>query len=172
VALGHLHRPQDCGRETVRYSGSPLKYSFSEVKDDKSITMIEINGKDKPQLSFLPLKPLHDWHDIRGKYDELTAKSYYDGKNLQDDFVRITLTDEEDIPDGMRRLKTIYHKLAELRYDNKRTRAGMTLIGKPMDVDKMNPEQLFRELYEKQNAQDLSDEQNEYIKEMISQVFN
>ena len=172
VALGHLHRPQSCGKENIRYCGSPLKYSFSEVEDEKSVTIIEINGNEKPVITTKPLKPLHDWHDLRGTYDELTAKAFYDGTDLQEAFVRITLTDEDDIPDGMRKLKTIYHRLADLRYDNKRTRAGQTLIGKPMDVDKLDPIQLFGELFEKQNAQKLSTEQGGYLTGLIKQIFN
>lgn len=172
VALGHLHRPQSCGRDTIRYSGSPLKYSFSELNDHKSVSMIEIRGIDEPRVSTIPLVPLHDWYDLRGTYDELTAKDYYDGTDLQEAYVRITLTDEDDIPDGKRKLQTIYHRLAELRYDNTRTRAGQTLIGKPMDINSLNPEQLFGELYEKQNAQQLSAEQGEYLRQLIDQVFN
>ena len=171
VALGHLHRPQSCGRATIRYSGSPLKYSFSEVKDHKSLSLITINGNDTPQVSLLPLNPLHDWYDLRGTYEQLTAKSFYDKTDLQEAYVRITLTDEEDIVDGMRKLKTIYHRLTELCYDNKRTRAGFTLIGKPMDVRQLQPEQLFSELYEKQNAHPLSDEQKQYLNRLIDEVF-
>ena len=172
VALGHLHRPQSCGRATIRYSGSPLKYSFSEVNDKKSVSIIEITGEKGLIIKERPLVPLHDWHDLRGTYDELTAKQYYAGTDLQEAFVRITLTDEDDIPDGMRKLKTIYHRLMELRYDNKRTQAGLTLIDKPMNVDKLNPGQLFGELFEKQNAQPLSDKQNEYLGNLIDQIFN
>lgn len=172
VALGHLHRPQYCGRETVRYSGSPLKYSFSEVNDKKSVTLIEINGSEPAKVTTLPLTPLHDWHDLKGTYDELTARKYYEGTDLQEAYVRITLTDEDDIPDGMRKLKTIYHRLAELRYDNKRTRAGETLIGKPMNVDTINPKDLFAELFEKQNAQGLTNEQSNYIDKLINEIFN
>jgi exonuclease SbcD len=172
VALGHLHRPQNCGRETIRYSGSPLKYSISEVYDKKSVTIIEIKADEAPVIKERALTPLHDWHDLRGTYDELTSKDYYDGKGYQEDYVRITLTDEEDIPDGMRKLRTIYHRLTELLYDNKRTRAGLTNIGKPLNVNKLNPTQLFGELFEKQNAQPLSDKQSEYINGLIDQIFN
>ena len=172
VALGHLHRPQSCGRETIRYSGSPLKYSFSEVDDEKSLCIVEINGHDEPIITKHALKPYREWYDLRGTYDELTAKSFYDGKGYQDAFVRITLTDEDDIPDGKRKLDVIYHYLMELRYDNKRTRAGATLIGTPMDVNKLNPEQLFSELFLKQNAHPLSDEQKEYLNGVINKIFN
>lgn len=172
VALGHLHRPQSCGKETIRYSGSPLKYSFSEVNDKKSVTIIEINGEETPIITERPLTPLHEWFDLRGSYDELTAKAFYDGKGYQEAFVRITLTDEDDIPDGMRKLKSIYHRLMELRYDNKRTRAGMTSIGKPMDVEALQPDKLFGDLFEKQNGQALSEEQKRYMNETIETIFN
>ena len=172
VALGHLHRPQSCGKETIRYSGSPLKYSFSEVNDKKSVTIIEIKGNDSPSITPKPLTPLHEWFDLRGTYDELTAKTFYDGKGYQEAFVRITLTDEDDIPDGMRKLKSIYHRLMELRYDNKRTRAGMTSIGKPMDVEALQPDKLFGDLFEKQNGQALSEEQKRYMNETIETIFN
>ena len=172
VALGHLHRPQYCGRETIRYSGSPLKYSFSEVFDKKSVTIIEINAGQAPVVTEHALTPLHEWYALRGTYDELTARDYYDGKGYQDAYVSITLTDEDDIPDGMRKLCTIYHRLMELSYDNKRTRAGMTNIGKPMNVNELNPIELFGELFEKQNAQPLTDRQRQYVNSLIDQVFN
>lgn len=172
VALGHLHRPQDCGKETIRYSGSPLKYSFSEVADTKSVTIVEIDGKSAPIVSTRVLTPLHQWHDLRGTYDELVAKSYYEGKDYQEAYIRITLTDENDIPDGMRKLKSIYHRLMELRYDNKRTRAGETFIGTLSNVNKINPEDIFKELFEKQNAQPLNDEQTAYLQNIIENIFN
>ena len=172
VALGHLHRPQYCGRETIRYSGSPLKYSFSEVFDKKSVTIIEINAGQAPVVTEHALTPLHEWYALRGTYDELTALDYYDGKGYQEAYVSITLTDEDDIPDGMRKLRTIYHRLMELSYDNKRTRAGMTNIGKPMNVNELNPIELFGELFEKQNAQPLTDRQRQYVNSLIDQVFN
>ena len=172
VALGHLHRPQFCGKQNIRYSGSPLKYSFSEVNDKKSITIIEFNGNSPINITEKYLTPLHEWYDLRGTYDELTARDFYADTDLQEAYVRITLTDEDDIPDGMRRLKTIYHRLTELRYDNKRTRAGQTLIGKPMNVEELNPAQLFGDLFEKQNAQPLSEEQRLYLNNIIDQIFN
>lgn len=172
VALGHLHRPQHCGRETIRYSGTPMKYSFSEVNDKKSVTLVEINGKEAPRIRTCPLQPLHEWYDLRGTYETLTAKEFYEGKGYQEAYVRITLTDEDDIPDAMRKLRTVYHRLLELNYDNRRTRAGMTMVGKPMDVSRLNPADLFGELYEKQNAQPMNEEQRQYLNELIDRIFN
>lgn len=172
VALGHLHRPQHCGRESVRYSGTPLKYSFSEVNDKKSVTIVEINGNTVPVVSTRPLTPMHEWYDLKGTYDELTAKSYYDGKGYDEAYVRITLTDEDDIPDGMRKLRSIYHRLMELRYDNKRTQAGLTSIGSPKNINTIKPDEIFAELFEKQNAQAMTEDQKTYLYNIIGSIFN
>lgn len=171
VALGHLHRPQSCSRKTVRYSGSPLKYSFSEVKDKKGIVVVELGKKGDVRMDTIPLEPLHDWHDLRGTYDELTAKSFWDGTPYRDDFVRVTLTDEEDIPDAIGKLRTVYHNLMELQYDNKRTRSGMTTVGGAEKVHEKTPQELFSELYEKQNGQPMSDDQEAFLKDLVESIW-
>ena len=171
VALGHLHRPQSCSRKTVRYSGSPLKYSFSEVKDKKRIVVVELGKKGDVRMDTIPLEPLHDWHDLRGTYDELTAKSFWDGTPYRDDFVRVTLTDEEDIPDAIGKLRTVYHNLMELQYDNKRTRSGMTTVGGAEKVHEKTPQELFSELYEKQNGQPMSDDQEAFLKDLVESIW-
>jgi len=172
VALGHLHRSQSCGRDTVRYSGSPLKYSFSEVHDRKSVTIVEIDGDDEPRVYEHQLKPLHEWYDLRGTYDQLTAKAFYDGTDYQESYVRITLTDEDDVPDGKHKLQSIYHLLMELQYDNKRTRAGMSMLNKMLKADELDPLQILGQLYEEQNAQPLSKEQAAYAQKLIGEIFD
>lgn len=171
VALGHLHRPQYCSRKTVRYSGSPLKYSFSEVRDCKSITVVELGKKGDVNVDTIPLTPLHDWHDLRGTYDEVTAKSFWDGKPYREDFVRITLTDEEDIPDAVGKLRTIYHNLMELQYDNTRTRSGNTSVGGASEVEKKSPAELFAELYDKQNGKPMSEDQEGFVKKLVEEIW-
>ncbi len=171
VALGHLHRPQSCTRKTVRYSGSPLKYSFSEVKDKKGIVVVELGKKGDVKMDTIPLEPLHDWHDLRGTYDELTAKSFWDGTPYREDFVRVTLTDEEDIPDALGKLRAVYHNLMELQYDNKRTRSGMTTVGGAEKVHEKTPQELFSELYEKQNGQPMSDDQEAFLKGLVESIW-
>lgn len=172
VALGHLHRPQYCGRKTLRYSGSPLKYSFSEVDDKKSLTVVEMKEKGCIEVKAIPLMPQYDWHDLRGSYDELTLRSYYEQTSLQEDYVRITLTDEDDIPDGMRKLQAIYHRLMELRYDNQRTRAGLATVGGAIEAERKSPIELFGELFEKQNEKAMDNVQKQYVEAMIKDVWN
>ena len=171
VALGHLHRPQTCARETVRYSGSPLKYSFSEVNDKKGIVVVELGKKGDVTMNTIPLEPLHDWHDLRGTYDELTAKSFWEGTPYREDFVRVTLTDEEDIPDAIGKLRAVYHNLMEFQYDNKRTRSGMNAVGGAEKVHEKTPQELFSELYEKQNGQPMSEEQEAFLKGLVESIW-
>ena len=171
VALGHLHRPQDCGDERFRYSGSPLKYSFSEVNDSKSVTVVNLKGKGTLERELVPLVPLHDWHDLRGTYEQLTSRGFYAGTTWTEDFVRITLTDEQDIPDAIGKLRTIYHNLMELRYDNRRTRAGVAAIGSSAKADTKSPLELFGELYFKQNSDHMNTQQEEYLKEVIEKLM-
>ena len=171
VALGHLHRPQDCGDERIRYSGSPLKYSFSEVNDNKTVTIITLKEKGVIEREFLPLVPLHDWHDIRGTYEEITARSYYAGTSWAEDFVRITLTDEQDIPDAVGKLRSIYHNLLEMRYDNTRTRTGYVAIEGSSKTEEKTPMELFNELYTRQNGDGISHLQEKYLKEVIEKIW-
>ena len=121
VALGHIHGPQKMSRETVRYCGTPLKYSFSEANHKKSVTVVELGKKGKIEIRTVPLVPKRDLREIKGKYEEIVLKESYEGTNT-DDYMHITLTDEEDIPDVMNRLRVIYPNIMKLDYDNKRTR--------------------------------------------------
>ena len=117
VALGHIHRPQKMGKETLRYSGTPLKYSFSEVEHKKSVTIVELLEKGNVQISTVPLVPLRDMRKVRGTYMEVTAKESYTAENKMD-YLQITLTDEEDVPGALQKLRTIYPNLMRLEYDN------------------------------------------------------
>lgn len=171
VALGHLHCPQDCEDERIRYCGSPLKYSFSEVNDNKSVTIITLEEKGKIKREFIPLKPIHDWHDLRGTYDELTSRDFYAGKPYQEDYIRITLTDENDIPDALGKLRIIYHNLMEIRYDNKRTRSGHQILEGCHDSKKKTPMELFAELYRKQNGDEMSQEQVKYMSKVMETIW-
>ena len=171
VALGHLHKPQDCGSRSIRYCGSPLKYSFSEVNDRKSVTIVTLKEKGEPERELVPLIPLHEWHDLKGSYAELTARSFYAGTTYQEDFVRITLTDENDIPDAIGKLRTIYHNLLELRYDNRRTQSGRQKIEGTAEADRKTPVELFAELYRKQNSDEMSEQQEAYIRNIIENIM-
>lgn len=170
VALGHIHRPQSVLRETVRYSGTPLKYSFSEAAHHKSVTVAELAAEGQIDLREIPLVPLREMYEIRGSYDEVTLKSFYEGRGYQDGYMHITLTDEEDIPDAMGKLRAIYHNLMKLDYDNMRTRSNTEIKGAE-DVQQKPPVELFSELYEKQNNQPLNDIQREFLADLIKNIW-
>lgn len=170
VALGHIHRSQSCGSEYIRYCGTPLKYSFSESKDTKSITVIDIKEKGDIKLDFIPLTPLRDMVEIKGSYNELMLKSFYENTTLPTDYVHITLTDEEDIPDVITKLRVIYKNIMKLDYDNQRTRKSseINLINA---VDSMSPLELFDTFYEIQNGNHLSDAQRAFLENIIEGVW-
>lgn len=170
VALGHIHAPQNCGSERIRYCGTPLKYSFSEAKDQKSVTVVELGDKGDVSYRTVDLVPKHDLVELKGTYDELTLKSFYEGTSWQENYTHITLTDEEDIPDAIGKLRTIYHRLMKLDYDNKRTRSNAQ-INAVADVETKSPLELFSDFYELQNNQKMTDEQDEFMRELIETTW-
>jgi exonuclease SbcD len=169
VALGHLHGKQFISRETIRYCGTPLKYSFSESNHKKALSVVEFGGKGEIQIREIPLTPKRDMREIRGKYLEITAKDYYIDQNT-DDYIRITLTDEDDQPDAIGKLRIIYPNLMRLDYDNKRTRTESSVAG-VADASRYTPIQLFAMLYEEQNGQALSDVQTDFLSGLIEEVW-
>jgi exonuclease SbcD len=170
VALGHIHSPQNCGSERIRYCGTPLKYSFSEAKDKKSVTVVELGEKGSLTVRTIPLIPKRDMVEIKGSYEEITLKSFYEGTTYQDDYVHITLTDEEDVVDAIGKLRVIYRNLMKLDYDNKRTRSAARVDGAE-DVETKSPLQHFASLYELQNNQVMNDEQKTFVEALIEQIW-
>lgn len=170
VALGHIHGPQCVGRETVRYCGTPLKYSFSEAKHHKSVTVVELGKKGNISVRAVPLTPLRDMVELRGTYEELTFRGFYEGTSYQNDYVHITLIDEEDIPDAVSKLRIIYPYLMKLDYDNKRTRANILLDGAE-DVHQRSPLELLEEFYEKQNGQPMGEAQRIFAQDLIKKIW-
>ena len=170
VALGHIHGPQQVGRETVRYCGTPLKYSFSEAGHQKSVTVVELGPKGTVSGRTVPLNPLRDLAELRGTYEELTFRGFYEGTSYQKDYVHITLTDEEDVPDAMRKLQIIYPNLMKLDYDNRRTRAGACLDGAE-DAEQKSPLELLEEFYEKQNGQPMGEEQQAFARAWMERIW-
>ena len=170
VALGHLHRPQNV-KENIRYCGTPLKYSFSEVNDVKSVTIAELKEKGSLSMWEIPLAPLHEMKEIKGNYTDLTFKGYYDAHpELKDSYLHITLTDEEDVPDAAAKLRVIYPLLMKLDYDNTRTR-NQQRVTALSEVEKKTPMELFDAFFEMQNGQTMSAEQKQYVETLIEKIW-
>jgi exonuclease SbcD len=169
VALGHIHGPQNIVSNKIRYCGTPLKYSFSEANHYKSVTVITLGAKGELELHTTPLTPRHDMRVIRGSFAEVTDKTFYEG-TATDDFLQVILTDEEDIPEAIGKLRVVYPNIMKLTYDNTRTRTNQ-LIGGAEDVEQKSPLQLFAELYEQQNNQPMSEIQNAFMLELIESIW-
>lgn len=169
VALGHIHGPQSIGRETVRYCGTPLKYSFSEAGHQKSVTVVELGEKGHLAVRAVPLTPLREVRELRGTYMDLTDRRNYAG-TATEDYLHITLTDEEDVPDAASKLRIIYPNLMKLDYDNARTRRNLEITGAE-EVEQKSPLDLFAELYEKQNNQPMSHVQSSFLRELMVRIW-
>ena len=170
VALGHIHGQQNIGGSNrIRYCGTPLKYSFSEEHHHKSVTVVELGTKGELQLQLRPLTPRHDMRTIRGTFTELTDKAFYEG-TAKDDYLHVTLTDEEDVAEALGKLRVIYPNIMKLSYDNTRTRTNRIIDGAE-DVQRKSPLQLFEELYEQQNNQPMSEEQRAFTQELIESIW-
>ena len=170
VALGHIHRSQKCMSEYIRYSGTPLKYSFSEAKDQKTVTVLDIGKKGELSLDFAPLSPLRDMAELKGTYEELTLKSFWENTSYTQDYIHITLTDEEDVPDALSKLRVIYKNIMKLDYDNKRTRTANEINGAD-SISEKTPFEHFSTFYELQNGQAMSEEQQAFVKGIIEQLW-
>lgn len=169
VALGHLHGPQNIGSNRIRYCGTPLKYSFSEANHHKSVTLVELGEKGSLHLTPLPLKPLRDMRIIRGSFADVTSKAFYQG-TATDDYLQVVLTDEEDVPEAIGKLRGIYPNVMKLTYDNTRTRSSHVIDGAE-NVQQKSPLELFGELYELQNNQPMSPQQEEFVRGLIEAIW-
>ena len=168
VALGHIHGPQNIGSNRVRYCGTPLKYSFSEVEHNKSVTVVGLQEKGCVHLRTIPLTPKHDLRQIQGAFAQLMDKSYY-ANTVVDDYLHVILTDEEDVPEALGRLRNIYPNIMKLSYDNTRTRTTQLIEG-AKDVKTKSPLELFMDFYEQQNGLPMSDTQKAFTLELIESI--
>lgn len=167
VALGHLHRAQAVGRESVRYAGSPFPYSFSEAKEPKTVTVAELGEKGEVRIRTQPLTPRRALRTLRGAYAELTLRANYE-HTAREDYLHITLTDAYDVPDAVSKLQSIYPNLLGLSYDNDRTRGGAQALATA--VARRSPLALLEDFYTLQNNQPMSDAQRSYAQALMERI--
>ena len=168
VAMGHIHGPQKVGRETVRYSGSPLKYSFSEVNQKKSVCIIEFNSKENINISKIPLIPIRDMRVIKGPFDKLISKEIVNLEN-KNDYLDVVLTDDDYIINAIGKLRKFYPNILKLEYENKIS-SNEVLDNIDIDKSNMSPIDLFSEFYKMQNGIELSTKKKKIIEEVIKEV--
>ncbi|NLI93036.1 MAG: exonuclease SbcCD subunit D [Peptococcaceae bacterium] len=182
VALGHLHGPQSIGRETVRYAGSPLKYSFSEVRQHKSVTILEFAQKGTLDIQFLSLTPRRDMREIKGPLAELVRAGLSTGdsagipaavssESLCQDYIRAVLTDEDEVYDAIGQLRQVYPSVMRIDFENSRSRqGGDSKSAASGDVARKSPMELFEEFYIKQNNTEMTEEQRQIMQEVLEQA--
>ena len=181
VALGHLHGAQHIGRETIRYAGSPVKYSFSEARQVKSATLITMGRKiDSRQeknsnaipteitIEKLPFTPVHDMRKLKGTLEQLTSREVFSQADVQD-YVHITLTDEEEIYDVFGKLRAVYPNLMALEFDNARTRAEGVITPEGAAVKEKTAMELFRDFYIKQAGCELTPMQEKIMQNIMEE---
>lgn len=170
VALGHLHGPQRVGRETVRYAGSPLKYSFSEARQHKSVTIAELGAKDAVAIRVLPLAPLREMRKVRGPISELLRFASQEPLPSQD-YIHATITDEEEIYDAVGKLRRVYPNLMHLDFENSRTgNSAASSTSASGDVARKSPLELFSDFYKSQNNSELTPEQRQVLLSVLEQA--
>lgn len=165
IALGHLHGPQSVGKETIRYSGTPLKYSFSEADHKKSITVIDIESKGQTGISQIPLdKPLHDWKVYKGNFDEVILNK------KTDDYVKVVLTDEEEIFDAVNKLREYFPNIMQLSFENNRIKNEYS-AAMLENVTSMTVPDLFAEFYLKQQGAELNGRQKKIVEDVFKEIM-
>ena len=170
VALGHLHGPQRIGRDTIRYAGSPLKYSFSESRQNKSVTVLELEKKGSVQIRMVPLTPLRDMREIKGPIAELLRVGALD-KEVSHDYIHATFTDEDEIYDAIGQLRQVYPNLMHLDFENSRTAQNTnSKTAASGDVARKSPIELFAEFYQNQNNVELTEEQRCVMEDVFDQA--
>lgn len=168
VALGHLHHPQNVGSERIRYCGTPLKYSFSELRSDKSVTVCELSPTGEIDLRLIPLPEPRRMQELRGTFAELTSEEAVAATD-RDAYTHVILTDDQPIPDVMNRLRQYYPNLTHLDWDNTRTRHVDDFTDAP-DVER-TPMTLFSEFFERTNGAAMSSEQERYMDALIRSIW-
>ena len=170
VALGHIHKPQAMGREMVRYAGSILKYSFSEIHMDKKATILTIDAKKEISLSFHPLKPLRDMREIECSLEELLKKQCEIGK--QEDYMHVILTDEEQILDAIGKVRTIYPNVMQISFKNRRHMKQLESAQiKEDQISDHSPAELFEQFYKMQNHIDLDEKRLQLVLSVFEEVI-
>lgn len=169
VALGHLHMPQNVGRDTVRYAGTPLKYSFSEISHKKSMTIVDIKQKGDIKIQEIPLNPACDLVELRGSLNELISNSIASSIDKKS-FVKITLTDEVLKNNALDILKNFYPCIVSIGYDNSMTRDNK-LIRKAENYEEQEPQQIVEELFVQQNNRAMNADERDLINKLVKKVW-
>lgn len=165
VALGHLHSPQKVGRDTLRYAGSLIKYSFSEVRHKKSVPIVEFGEKDDIKIELMPLYPLRDMREIKGEIEEII-----NAEGNREDYIKAVVTNEEEIYDAIGQLRAVYPNIMKLEFQNKKSAFNENAKTGAVDLKDKSPENLFEEFFVIQNNIEMNKEQKKIISEVFKEI--
>lgn len=168
VAIGHVHRPQRIGRDTARYAGTMLKYSFSEVNHKKTMPIIDFKEKGNIDIKLVELKPLRDMREIKGPIEKLLEN--YEEENAND-YIRAIITNEEPVYDAIGQLRRIYPNVLKLEVQNSKILSNIEFKTENLQKVKSKSEvELFNEFYKFQNNIELNVEQKNLIQEVVKEI--
>ena len=168
TALGHLHGPQRMGADYIRYSGSPLKYSFDEHTQKKSFTIVDMDAKGNVDISTIPVEAKRDVVILEGYFEDLLNNKELQAKH-KDDYVQARLLDTMPIMDGMAKLRQVYHRCMTI-----------DLVGRvatPMaDMDEavfkeLNERELFNQFAETVWKEPLTEREQQYINSVWDRIL-
>lgn len=168
TALGHLHGPQKVGSDRIRYSGSLLKYSFSETKHKKGVTVVEIDDKGEVVVNHKELLPRRDMRLIRGPLAQLISTEVYSKENVED-YIYAVLTDEEELIDPISKLRAVYPNIMGLHREDNSSRENSRTSASSGYKDKSKM-QLFEEFYKSIVGRELTEDKLNLVKEVIESV--
>ncbi|MDF1507129.1 exonuclease SbcCD subunit D [Robertmurraya sp. DFI.2.37] len=172
TALGHLHSPDAIKHDKIFYSGSLLKYSFSEAKQKKSVQIVEMNENGTFQIRYHSLAPKKDMRELEGHLEELLDPSFY-GKQKLDDYLKITLHDEGALLDPINKLRQVYPNVLHLERkialaDLKKSEQKMTVQGE----EKKSELELFTQFYQEMTTADFTPEKKQVMADVIDKVLS
>lgn len=177
VALGHVHRPQQVGRSTVRYSGSLLKYSFSEARYPKSAVLVELGNKNPSDeigecvsIEKLSYPVLHDMREIKGPLEDLIKANAADAANCND-YLHITLTDEKATLDPMSRLRNVYPNIMLLDYERPGRTEGSAAPQALESLEEIDPFELFEVFFKEQTGNPMNEEQANIVRKALEEAL-
>lgn len=167
VALGHLHGPQAFRQGRIRYSGSPLKYSFSEEKHNKGVLLVDFDQNGVAAATALPLHPLHDVRSIEGRLDELLLAAQTDAHS--EDYLLVRLTDDHAILDPMGKLRAVYPNVLQMEKPQLyRDEAQPLMSAARLRRDEFS---LFSDFFEQVSGQPMTPAQRTAMQDVVSQVL-
>jgi len=169
TALGHLHGPQNVDGNKIRYSGSLLKYSFSEVNQQKSVTVVNIDSDGNVECSCRQLAVLRDFRCLKGQLKDLLDPTVYSGTNL-DDYLHITLTDQGELLEPMAKLRTVYPHVLALEYELSRNNSDGDRTSAGADYTRKTELELFRDFYCTLTGKEFTAEKEALVREVIKQI--